>query len=202
MRLYGRDSRRLYLNAHERERFIEAADAQPAHIRAFCLTLLFTGCRLSEARALTHEAVQVEEGLVAVRSLKKRSQLHVREIPVPIKLTDMLARLGGQPTHAYRPNSQPIWTSATGLPLDRITAYRWVKRVMHSAEITGLQACPKGLRHAFGIHAVRSGIQLNMIQKWMGHASIKTTAIYTNAVGPEEIALAAKMWRSKETGWP
>jgi integrase len=33
-----------------------------------------------------------------------------------------------------------------------------------------------------------------MLQKWMGHASIKTTAIYANAVGEEEKALAQMMW--------
>ena len=65
---------------------------------------------------------------------------------------------------------------------------------MKEAEITGPQACPKGLRHGFGIHAIRSGIQLNMLQKWMGHSSIETTAIYTNAIGPEEMELAERMW--------
>ena len=78
--------------------------------------------------------------------------------------------------------------------IDRIVAYRWVKLVMRQAGISGPQACPKGLRHAFAIHAIRCGIQLNMLQKWMGHADIKTTAIYANAVGAEEIEIAEKMW--------
>jgi site-specific recombinase XerD len=33
-----------------------------------------------------------------------------------------------------------------------------------------------------------------MLQKWMGHADIRTTAIYANAVGAEELELAGKMW--------
>ena len=37
-------------------------------------------------------------------------------------------------------------------------------------------------------------IPLNMLQKWMGHADMKTTAIYANAVDEEEAGLAAKMW--------
>ena len=78
--------------------------------------------------------------------------------------------------------------------IDRITAYRWIKQVMTDADIHGPQACPKGLRHGYGIHAIRSGVQLNMLQKWMGHTDIRTTAIYANAVGREEMEIAGRMW--------
>jgi site-specific recombinase XerD len=54
---------------------------------------------------------------------------------------------------------------------------------MNNAGVTGPQANPKGLRHAFGTHAIACGVQTHMFQKWMGHTSIKTTAIYANAVG-------------------
>ena len=39
-----------------------------------------------------------------------------------------------------------------------------------------------------------SGVPLNMLSKWMGHADIKTTAIYANAIGKEEQDIAARMW--------
>lgn len=65
---------------------------------------------------------------------------------------------------------------------------------MAEAEIYGSQATPKGLRHGYGIHAVRSGVQLHMLQKWMGHANMSTTAIYANAVGAEELEIADRMW--------
>jgi hypothetical protein len=35
-----------------------------------------------------------------------------------------------------------------------------------------------------------------MLSKWMGHADIKTTAIYANALGEEQRAIAARMWDS------
>ncbi|WP_250565504.1 hypothetical protein [Adonisia turfae] len=43
---------------------------------------------------------------------------------------------------------------------------------------------------------MKSGIQLNMLQKWMGHPDMKTTAIYANALGDEEREIAARMWVS------
>ena len=57
----------------------------------------------------------------------------------------------------------------------------------------GSHACPKGLRHGFSVQAVSRGIALNMVQKWLGHAQVTTTAIYANAVGGEEQSIAARM---------
>ena len=65
---------------------------------------------------------------------------------------------------------------------------------MFEAQVNGPQATPKSLRHVYGIHAVRSGVQQHMLQKWMGHASMSTTAIYANAVGFEELEVVDRMW--------
>ncbi len=45
---------------------------------------------------------------------------------------------------------------------------------------------PKGLRHGSGVAAVQAGIPLNMVQTWLGHAQLSTTAIYADAVGAEK----------------
>ena len=55
-------------------------------------------------------------------------------------------------------------------------------------------ASPKGLRHGFGVAAVSAGIPLNLVQKWLGHAQLSTTAIYADAVGAEEKDIARRMW--------
>ena len=64
------------------------------------------------------------------------------------------------------------------------------------AGISGPQASPKGLRHGFGVAAVQAGIPLNMVQKWLGHAQLSTTAIYADAVGAEEQVIVERMWSS------
>ena len=75
------------------------------------------------------------------------------------------------------------------------TAWRKVRDVIEEAGISeGPHACPKGLRHGFGIAAVSKGIALNMLQKWLGHCRMETTAIYADATGPEERNIAARMW--------
>ena len=65
---------------------------------------------------------------------------------------------------------------------------------MVSASIEGPQACPKGLRHGFGIAAVTAGVPLPTIAAVLGHADIATTAIYTTAVGAEAREFLARMW--------
>lgn len=79
-----------------------------------------------------------------------------------------------------------------------MTGYRRICEVMKSAGIAGAHATPKGLRHAFGVGAIQAQVPLNMVQRWLGHADMKTTAIYTSAIGPEERAIAARMWQDSD----
>jgi integrase/recombinase XerD len=65
---------------------------------------------------------------------------------------------------------------------------------MDDAGLGGLHATPKGLRHGVGGAAAQNDIPLNLVQRWLGHAQLSTTAIYADAVGPEEHAIAARVW--------
>jgi integrase/recombinase XerD len=65
--------------------------------------------------------------------------------------------------------------------------------LMKLAGVKGPQATPKGLRHGFGVAAIQAGISLNLLQRWLGHAQLTTTAIYANAVGSEERNIASRM---------
>ena len=190
MRLVDTAGRRLYLNAAEREAFRHTAEACSPDLRSFCLTLLYTGCRISEALALTVERVDLQAGTLTFESLKKRRRGVYRAVPVPMGLLETIARLDAGEGAAIgdEPGHLRVW------PWPRRSAYRRVKQVMSTAGITGPQASPKGLRHGFGVACVEHCIALNMIQKWLGHARMTTTAIYANAVGEEERNLAARLW--------
>ena len=81
-------------------------------------------------------------------------------------------------------------------PWARNTAWRQVEAFMLAANIPeGPHRTPKGLRHGYGVHAIGSGVPLNMLSKWMGHAMLEVTAIYANALGAEEQSIAARIWR-------
>lgn len=185
--LYSATGRRKYLTPAERARFIEAAKTCPrSELRTLCLTLAYTGCRISEALALTAGSIEPEAGFIAFRSLKKRRKVAIREVPVPPELLREL-----EAAHGIA-NTDPgarLW------PLCRSRAWQLVKAVMKDAGIApGVHATPKGLRHGFGLHAIRSGVPLNLVQRWLGHARMETTAIYLQAMGSEEREIAARMW--------
>ena len=50
------------------------------------------------------------------------------------------------------------------------------------------------MRYGFGIKAVTSGVPLNTLQQFLGHAQLSTTSIYTDAMGPEKRQLVERMW--------
>jgi site-specific recombinase XerD len=69
---------------------------------------------------------------------------------------------------------------------------------MRNAGISPGLCKPKALRHAFAVEAGQKGIPLNIVQRWLGHARIETTAIYASAIGDEERNLARRSWSSIE----
>ena len=58
----------------------------------------------------------------------------------------------------------------------------------------GPHVTPKGLQHSYCVHAITRAVPLNMLQNWLGHAAMETSAIYADAVGEEEQKIAAEMW--------
>jgi integrase len=184
IQLFDASGQRKYLTPTQREAFLRAAQKAPDKVATFCATLVHTGCRISEALALIGTRVDVSAGVIIFESLKKRRKGVFRAVPVA---PDFIQSLDAVHDLASSGDAR-LWDWS------RTTAWRRVKEVMRSASIQGLYASPKGLRHGFGIKATTSDIPLNMTQKWMGHARLETTAIYANAVGPEERKIAERMW--------
>jgi len=191
MQLHSADGLRKYLTAGERDAFLREAERADRAVRTLCMTLAYGGCRLSEALALTADRVDLAAGVLVFESLKKRRAGIFRNVPVPPALLDALDMV-----HGIR-ERQGARGKGRGLrlwPWSRMTGWRAVHAVMAAAGLAGVHASPKGLRHGFGVAAVTAGIPLNLVQKWLGHAQLSTTAIYANAVGAEEKDIARRMW--------
>lgn len=167
--------------------FMAAADTLPREYRTLCYLLCMTGCRISEALALLSDRVDAKAKVIVFESLKKRKLGVYRAVPVPPALIDMLELVHDlKRTRPRKP--APLWS------IGRTRAWQIVKATMKAAKVKGTHATPKGLRHGFGVHAVQSGVPLNLLQRWLGHAQLTTTAIYANAIGAEEWSIAARMW--------
>jgi integrase/recombinase XerD len=187
--LYAPSGARKYLNHAERQRVLAAVEFLEPGQALFALTLAWTGARVSEVLALTPASFQIERGIVAIHTLKRRKH-SVREVPIPPVLTAALE-------HHFQLSAMqrdPLPADRRLWPWCRVTGWRIIKRVMRRIGISGRHACPRGLRHAFGVGTLQAGVPLNLAQRWLGHARMTTTAIYTEVMGPEEGAFAARFW--------
>ena len=187
--LYAPDGGRKYLNRAERQRALDTIATLDPDKALFVLTLAWTGARVSEVLALTAASFQISSGLVSFETLKRR-RLSVREVPLPQSLLAAIDERYGIESAQRAPlmSRHRIWT------WHRTTGWRVVKEVMERSAISGRPACPRGLRHGFGVLTLQSGVPINLVQKWLGHARISTTAIYADASGPEERSFAARFW--------
>lgn len=189
-RLYDFAGGRKYITASERDAALEVARSRRPEIYTFCATLAYSGCRLSEALELDVSRVDVQQSGLIFRTLKSRSGGLYRLVPVPESLLADLDRV-----HAIRLRQeesreakQPLWNWS------RTHAWRLIKSILNEAGVQGAAATPKGLRHGFGVTAVTKGVPLNLVQRWLGHTQLATTAIYADALGDEERHINTRMW--------
>ena len=193
MSLYTERGERKYLCANERAAFYAALEVlvDPKD-RTFCEIIYWTGCRPSEALALSALNIDLAERVVVIRSLKKRGELkgrHFRPVPVPEEFIARMVRVHDlRAVQAGGDGNDRLWR------FSRTTAWKRMKLVMVAAGLTGERACAKGLRHAYGVHAAMTHVPETRIKKWLGHASLATTGIYLDMAAPEDRRMAEKMW--------
>ena len=180
--MFDGQGRRKYLNDAERRAFLRAVESEADPLRqSFCFVLCYTGCRISEALAVTRVRLDLAQGSIGFETLKRRRRGVFRAVPVPDGLIRLLEELSAAP-------DQRVW------PFSRPTAYRLVKDYMAQAGIKGGMASPKGLRHGFAVACLAQKIPLSTVKKWLGHARLETTAIYLDVSGNEERELAKRLW--------
>ncbi|MCB1094525.1 MAG: site-specific integrase [Verrucomicrobiae bacterium] len=179
---YDAQGRRKYLNKNENRKFLKEADSLCPAESSFCLTLYYSGCRISEALSLTVNDIDWETHVIRFRSLKKRDKVVIRRVPIPASLSKKLKSL------------EPGTDDLRLWQFSRSTGWRIVKSVMKKAQITGIHATAKGLRHGFGVRGAMERIPVHLLRDWMGHADISTTAIYLDIRDEEERELIKRTW--------
>ena len=189
--LYDGRGRRKYLVPIERSAFLQAALQAGGKTATLCAVLTFSGARISEVLALTPERIDEANGTINFETLKRRKKGITRAVPVPRNLFLYLDGVH----HFQEAKRDPTGANKRLWTWSRTTAWRRVHQVMRLAAHPDHLSQPKSLRHAFGAEARMTGVPLELIQIWMGHARIETTFIYTTVVGPEERAFARRTWK-------
>ena len=164
------EGRKRYLTQTEEEALWKALDGltrgnptQPVwnSLRCLLTVLIDTGMRLGEALALEADSVDFQKRTVHVWVSKG-------DIPRTIPLTD-------RATAALSKMLPGMFTKA--LTKD-IAEHRWTQ--LRKLAGLGDDVVLHSLRHTCATRLVQSGLQLAMVQRWMGHRDIKTTLIYSH----------------------
>jgi len=153
------------------------ADRLPLRDRALLALMYATGCRASEVCGITLRDIQLEEGYC--RCIGKGDKERIVSLN-PVARSMVEAYLQHERPRLAKQNdaTSPLLLSRAGKRLSRITVWKLVKRyagrIGASAEVS-----PHTLRHSFATHMLAGGAEIRALQELLGHASIRTTQIYT-----------------------
>lgn len=189
--LYDFQGHRKYVTEAERNAALAIARSHRAATYTLIATLAYSGCRLSEALETDASRVDFEQCALIFRTLKRRCAKAFRIVPVPGHLLAELDRVHSVRLHQsnHAATAQRMWGWS------RTHAWRLIKGILVEAGVTGIAASPKGLRHGFGVTAVTKGVPLHLVQRWLGHTQLATTAIYADVLGDEERQINTLMWK-------
>lgn len=130
--------------------------------------MLATGLRIGSALGLEARDVDLDQGEILVRRAKGEQPYTVI---VPPSIHEDIQRFLGQRGPGR------MFTSATGRPITSRQAQRRLDQWATRAGLGG-RVTPHTLRHAFGMRIYRKTGDLPLVQRALGHRSIRSTAIY------------------------
>jgi site-specific recombinase XerD len=166
------------LSHDEVQRLIQAV--RLPHYR-MCLTTIYScGLRLTEGTHLQVSDIDSARMLVHIRGGKGKKD---RYVPLPQRPLEVLRTYWV--THRH-----PVWLfpaggkgPVQGTPADHPISANTLQKVIRMArQEAGLTKAVSvhGLRHAYATHLLEAGVNLRLIQAYLGHSSPQTTARYTH----------------------
>jgi integrase/recombinase XerD len=141
------------------------------------------GLRISEAVSLRPQQVDAAAGVIRIIGKGNKQRL----VPLPARLLTAM-RL------AWKVHRNGQWVFATRRRGPHVSA-RSVRRALGEAcarqGLAGLT--PHCLRHGFATRLLEQQVELRVVQILLGHASIRSTEIYTHLTEPIRQQLRGKL---------
>jgi integrase/recombinase XerD len=150
---------------------------RPLRDRALVEVLYATGARVSEAVGLRTDDLEPELRVLRLHGKGDKMRL----VPVGARARESIERWlrDGRPRVAGGARRPELFLTRSGRPLGRVDAWRRVQALARRAGLS-VPTSPHTLRHSFATHLLEGGADLRAVQEMLGHASIRTTEIYTH----------------------
>jgi len=146
-----------------------------------CLTLIYScGLRLGEGCRLGVGDIDGTRAVIHVRCAKGAKD---RYVPLPPRTLAILRE-------CWRSHRNPAWVfpsvgrggagaAAAPMHVPLTTVQQAFRRALKASGVTKA-AMVHSLRHSYATHLLEDGVNLRLIQNWLGHNSPATTAVYTH----------------------
>ena len=174
------------LSIDEVRRLIDAV--RTPHNKAFFWTVYSLGLRLQEA--LNLEVGDIDSARMVVHVHRGKGAKD-RYVPLPPRTLSVLRQYWLTHRHAFwlfpatgRDHEQ---ASSAAEPMARSSVHGAMKRVVRDLGIRK-KVTIHTLRHSYATHLLEAGINLRLIQKYLGHSSLEATMIYLHltSLGQEQ----------------
>lgn len=147
---------------------------QPVNIkhRAILELLYSSGLRIQECVNLKPSDINSKEMLVHVREGKGRKERYT-----------IIGKKAIRTLRKYYKSYHPkifLFEGPKNKQYNKRSINKIVKNAVARAKITNKSVTPHTFRHTFATHLLEQNVNLRVIQKLLGHSSIKTTTIYTH----------------------
>jgi site-specific recombinase XerD len=164
-----------------------------------CLSTLYgCGLRLNEGLSLEVRDIDSSRMMIHVRGGKGAKD---RYVPLPSQTLKLLR--GYWTTHRHptllfpaTPAAGQAWQTVTA-PVHESNVQKTMKRAVEASGI-GKRATCHTLRHSWATHLLESGVNIRLLQKWLGHSSLSTTSRYLHCTREAETVASEAIERLGE----
>lgn len=158
-----------------------------------CLTTIYScGLRLAEGTNLAVADIDSARQMLHVRHGKGAKD---RYVPLPKRTLEILRQYWT--THRNplllfpSPGHGDVPLSTSTEPMARSSVQQAFRAALKASRLNK-RASVHTLRHSWATHLLEAGVNLRLIQEWLGHSSPATTSVYTHlTVKAEQLGAAA-----------
>lgn len=146
--------------------------------RAILETFYSTGMRRTELTSLRMQDVDRTRGVVMIVEGKGKKD---RTVPIGERALDWIERymMDVRPSLISDPAEQTLFLSEPGAPMSPDALSHRVTEYVNAAELEKRGSCHL-FRHTMATLMLEGGADVRAIQEMLGHASLRTTQIYTH----------------------